>query len=76
MNNKKSSFVTIEWKDGKVVMLDQRLLPAEEIYNHYQDVEGVVFVAVHAVYNNPIQQGLEHASNHPGRRPRKPPGAA
>lgn len=35
------SFPTIEWHDGKVVMIDQRLLPREETYNHYDDVEGV-----------------------------------
>ncbi|MFA4873757.1 MAG: S-methyl-5-thioribose-1-phosphate isomerase [bacterium] len=28
---------TIEWKDDKVVMLDQRRLPTEEIYNTYED---------------------------------------
>jgi methylthioribose-1-phosphate isomerase len=27
---------TIEWKDSGVVMLDQRLLPTEEIYNSYR----------------------------------------
>ncbi len=32
---------TIEWKDGKVVMLDQRLLPGEEIYREYSDYEEV-----------------------------------
>lgn len=30
-----SSFKTIEWKDNKVVMIDQRKLPGEEIYNEY-----------------------------------------
>jgi len=29
------SFKTIEWKNNKVIMLDQRKLPAEEIYNEY-----------------------------------------
>lgn len=28
---------TIEWKDNKVVMLDQRRLPTEEVYNTYED---------------------------------------
>ena len=28
---------TIEWKDDKVIMLDQRLLPEEEVYNTYDD---------------------------------------
>lgn len=32
---------TIEWKDNKVVMLDQRRLPTEEIYNTYEDYLGV-----------------------------------
>ena len=32
---------TIEWTDSGVVMLDQRLLPAEEIYNTYTDHAGV-----------------------------------
>ena len=30
-----SSFKTIEWVDNKVVMIDQRKLPREEIYNEY-----------------------------------------
>ena len=36
-----SSFKTIEWKDGKVVMIDQRRLPGEEVYvecSSYEDV--------------------------------------
>ena len=36
-----SSFKTIEWKDDKVVMIDQRKLPGEEIYiecTTYEDV--------------------------------------
>lgn len=32
---------TIEWKDNKVVILDQRRLPTEEIYNTYEDYLGV-----------------------------------
>ncbi len=32
---------TIEWKDGKVVMIDQRLLPGEEIYREYSNYEEV-----------------------------------
>lgn len=36
-----SSFKTIEWKDNKVVMIDQRKLPQEEIYNEYGTYEEV-----------------------------------
>jgi methylthioribose-1-phosphate isomerase len=36
------SFETIDWRDNAVVMIDQRLLPKEEIYNEYRDVAGVV----------------------------------
>lgn len=32
---------TIEWKDDKVVILDQRKLPTEEVYNTYEDYFGV-----------------------------------
>ncbi len=32
---------TIEWKDGKVVMIDQRRLPLEEVYVECGDVEAV-----------------------------------
>ncbi len=32
---------TIEWTESGVVMLDQRLLPAKEIYNTYTDYRGV-----------------------------------
>lgn len=32
---------TIEWTDDGVVMIDQRLLPTEEIYNTYRTVEEV-----------------------------------
>jgi methylthioribose-1-phosphate isomerase len=32
---------TIEWTDSGVVMLDQRLLPAEEVYNTYTNHSGV-----------------------------------
>ena len=32
---------TIEWTDEGVVMIDQRLLPTEEIYNTYQTVDEV-----------------------------------
>jgi methylthioribose-1-phosphate isomerase len=32
---------TIEWTDEGVVMIDQRLLPTQEIYNTYTTVEGV-----------------------------------
>jgi methylthioribose-1-phosphate isomerase len=32
---------TIEWKNGRVRMIDQRLLPGEEIYREYTDYEEV-----------------------------------
>ncbi len=32
---------TIEWTDDGVVMIDQRLLPTEEVYNTYRSVEEV-----------------------------------
>lgn len=35
------SFRTIEWRNDKVVMIDQTRLPAEEIYNEYDDFQGV-----------------------------------
>lgn len=35
------SFKTIEWVNDKVVMIDQRLLPHEEVYNEYDSYEGV-----------------------------------
>jgi len=34
-------FVTVDWKDGKVVMIDQRRLPEEEVYLECADVEEV-----------------------------------
>jgi methylthioribose-1-phosphate isomerase len=33
---------TIEWKDDRVVVLDQRKLPAEEVYNTYFGVAGAI----------------------------------
>ncbi len=36
------SFETIAWRDNAVVMIDQRVLPAEEKYNTYRDVNGVI----------------------------------
>jgi methylthioribose-1-phosphate isomerase len=36
-----STFFTIEWRDGAVVMLDQRLLPTKEVYRTYRDYRGV-----------------------------------
>lgn len=36
-----SSFTTIDWKDDTVVMIDQRRLPAEEVYNKYDSHEQV-----------------------------------
>jgi methylthioribose-1-phosphate isomerase len=35
------AFKTLEWKKDKVLMLDQRLLPRQEIYRVYRDYEGV-----------------------------------
>ena len=35
------SFRTIEWRDNKVIMIDQTRLPAEEVYNEYSDFSGV-----------------------------------
>lgn len=32
---------TIEWKDDKVIMIDQRKLPLQEVYNVYEDYKGV-----------------------------------
>jgi methylthioribose-1-phosphate isomerase len=32
---------TVEWKDDKVVILDQRQLPTREVYNTYEDYMGV-----------------------------------
>ncbi len=35
------SFRTIEWRDNKVIMIDQTRLPGEEIYNEYEDFQSV-----------------------------------
>jgi len=35
------SFRTIEWRDNKVVMIDQTRLPGEEVYNEYADYRSV-----------------------------------
>jgi methylthioribose-1-phosphate isomerase len=35
------SFRTIEWRDDKVIMIDQTRLPGEEIYNEYADFQSV-----------------------------------
>ena len=35
-------FKTVEWKNGSVVMIDQRLLPDKEVYRVYRDYRGVV----------------------------------
>jgi len=34
-------FKTVEWKNNTVVMIDQRVLPAREVYNTYRDYKGV-----------------------------------
>ena len=36
-----NDFFTIEWQNGAVVMLDQRLLPTREVYRTYRDYRGV-----------------------------------
>ncbi len=41
MKERIQSFETICWKNERVVMIDQRLLPKYEKYNEYADVEGV-----------------------------------
>ncbi len=38
---KSASFFTIEWREGAVVMLDQRELPTREVYRTYKDYRGV-----------------------------------
>ncbi|RQW77031.1 MAG: S-methyl-5-thioribose-1-phosphate isomerase [Geobacter sp.] len=35
------SFRTIEWRDNKVIMIDQTRLPREEVYNEYADYRDV-----------------------------------
>ncbi len=40
---------TIEWRDDKVVMLDQRLLPLEEVYVTYDDYLSVAKAIEHMV---------------------------
>ncbi len=40
---------TIEWTEQGVVMIDQRLLPTEEVYNTYQEVEEVAEAIVDMV---------------------------
>jgi methylthioribose-1-phosphate isomerase len=42
---------TIEWKDNRVIILDQRRLPTEEVYNTYEDYLGVA----HAIKNMVIR---------------------
>ncbi len=36
-----SDFFTIKWEDGAVMMLDQRLLPTQEVYRTYRNYRGV-----------------------------------
>lgn len=40
---------TIEWKDDKVIILDQRRLPLQEVYNTYEDYKGVADAIKHMV---------------------------
>jgi len=35
------SFRTIEWRDNKVIMIDQTRLPGDEVYNEYRDFKSV-----------------------------------
>src|SRR5262245_13606603 len=35
------NFFTIQWQDNSVVMIDQRKLPTEEVYNTYTTLEQV-----------------------------------
>ncbi len=35
------AFRTIEWRNNKVIMIDQTRLPGEVIYNEYEDFQGV-----------------------------------
>ena len=41
MTDSIQSFETITWREGAVVMIDQRFLPKEETYNEYRTVAGV-----------------------------------
>ena len=41
MSNSQPGFTTIEWTEAGVRMIDQTLLPAQEIYRTYTDYEGV-----------------------------------
>lgn len=43
------SFKTIEWKNDKVIMIDQRLLPGEEVYNEYETCAQVADAIVEMV---------------------------
>lgn len=43
------SFKTIEWKNDKVIMIDQRLLPGEEVYNEYETSSQVADAIVEMV---------------------------
>lgn len=43
------SFKTIEWKNDKVIMIDQRLLPGEEVYNEYETCSQVADAIVEMV---------------------------
>ena len=39
----------IEWKDDKIIMLDQRLLPTQEVYHSYEDYLEVARAIEHMV---------------------------
>ena len=41
MNQVQAAFKTIEWTDAGVRMIDQTLLPAQEVYRTYADYQGV-----------------------------------
>jgi methylthioribose-1-phosphate isomerase len=68
---------TVEWRSGKVVMIDQRLLPTREVYRVYRThrevaqaiknmvVRGAPAIGVAAALG--IALGMRHARGNPGR---------
>ena len=68
---KASAFRTVEWRNGAVVMIDQRLLPTREVYRVYRDhrevaaaikdmvVRGAPAIGVAAAFG--IALGVKHA---------------
>lgn len=37
-----STIKAVEWVDGKLVLLDQTLIPVEEKYLHFSDVDSII----------------------------------